>query len=75
MAVNLMMTVFPIDQVKKEELVPNFNEKFDDFFGKIDEISAFVQGSRLSKTDCMKLVQEKFNLKKRQVEIFFRSCV
>jgi hypothetical protein len=48
------MMVFPIVQVKKE-MVPS-KDKFDEFCEKIDEISTIVQGSRLSKADCTKLV-------------------
>ena len=69
-AVALGGVVFPLTKPVKES-----NARFEDIVDKMDEITALVEGSRLSKTECIKLVQEKFNLKKSHIETFFRNCV
>ena len=61
----------PETENSKSKLPPR--ELIEDHF---EEIAAIIQGSRLSKNDCIKTINDKFpTITKTSIEAFFRVCV
>lgn len=75
-AVTFLFEEFPIKIIENEPELNRAKPNRDLIEDHFEEIAALIQGSRNSKAECIKMVQEKFpNISKTSLENFFKVCV